>query len=72
MEKNDDPKARIADLQERRKLLVFLASEYKDRLRFDDPRGDDLDHSIDELRALRKQIHSIDTTLAEMEIKPDV
>lgn len=66
MEKDDKPKALIADLHERRKLLVLLVSEYKDRLKFDDPRGDELDRSIEELRVLKAQIQSIDTALAEM------
>lgn len=66
MEKDDKPKVLIADLHERRKLLVLLVSEYKDRLKFDDPRGDELDRSIEELRVLKAQIQSIDTALAEM------
>ncbi|MCJ7567418.1 MAG: hypothetical protein MUO58_07745 [Anaerolineales bacterium] len=66
MGKESDPKALIAELRERRKLLVLLVSEYKDRLKFDDPRGDELDRSIEELRVLKAQIQSIDTALAEM------
>ena len=68
----DDPNALIPDLQERRKLLVLLVAEYKDRLKFDDLRDDELDRSIEELRVLKAQIQSIDTALAEMEDKPDV
>ena len=66
MGKESDPKALIAELRERRKLLVLLVSEYNDRLKFDDPRGDELDRSIEELRVLKAQIQSIDTALAEM------
>lgn len=72
MGKGDDPKALIADLQERRKLLVLLVSEYDDRLNFDDLRDNERDRSIEELRVLKVQIQSIDTALAEMEDKPDV
>lgn len=72
MGKGDDPKALIADLQERRKLLVLLVSEYDDRLNFDDLRDNERDRSIEELRVLKAQIQSIDTALAEMEDKPDV
>lgn len=68
----DDPNALIPDLQERRKLLVLLVAEYKDRHKFDDLRDDELDRSIEELRVLKAQIQSIDTALAEMEDKPDV
>jgi len=67
MVKGDNPKELIADLQERRKLLVLLVSEYEDRLKFDDQRGDERDRSNEELMVLQKQIQSIDTTLAEME-----
>lgn len=67
MEKGDDTKALIADLQERRNLLVLLISEYEDRLKFDDPRGDERDRSNEELRVLKMQIRSINTTLAELE-----
>ncbi|NOR90172.1 MAG: hypothetical protein GQ524_07935 [Anaerolineales bacterium] len=67
MEKGDDPKALIADLQERRNLLVLLVSEYEDRLKFDDLRGDERDRSTEELRVLKMQIRSINTTLAELE-----
>jgi hypothetical protein len=67
MEKGDDPKALIADLQERRNLLVLLVSEYEDRLKFDDLRGDERDRSNEELRVLKMQIRSINTTLAELE-----
>ncbi len=67
MEKGDDPKALIADLQERRNLLVLLVSEYEDRLKFDDLRGDERDRSIEELRVLKMQLQSINTTLAELE-----
>ncbi len=67
MEKGDDPKALIADLQERRNLLVLLVSEYEDRLKFDDLRGDERDRSNEELRVLKIQLHSINTTLAELE-----
>ncbi len=72
MGKDDDSKSLIADLQERRKLLVLLVAEYKDRLKFDDLRDDELDRSIEELRVLKAQIQSIDAALAEMEDKPDV
>lgn len=72
MEKGDDPKALIADLQERRKLLVLLISEYEDRLKFDDLRGDERDRSIEELRRLEAQTQSIDTALAEKEDEHDV
>ncbi len=72
MEKGDNPKALIADLQERRKLLVLLVSEYEDRLKFDDLRGDERDRAIEELSVLQTQIQSIDTTLAEMEDKPNL
>ena len=67
MEKDNDPNARIIDLQERRKLLVLLVSEYEDRLKFDDLRGDERDRSIEELRVLQTQIQSINTALAEVE-----
>ncbi len=67
MEKGDDTKALIADLQERRNLLVLLISEYEDRFKFDDPRGDERDRSNEELRVLKMQIRSINTTLAELE-----
>ena len=72
MGKDDDPKALIADLQERRKLLVLLAAEYDDRLKYDDLRDDELDRAIENLQMLRNQIQSIDTALLEMEDKPDV
>ena len=72
MEKGDDPEALITDLQERRKLLVLLVSEYEDRLRFDDQRGDERDRSIEELSVLQTQIQSIDATLVEMEDKPNL
>lgn len=72
MGKDDDSKSLIADLQERRKLLVLLVAEYKDRLKFDELRDDELDRSIEELRVLKAQIQSIDTALAEMEDKPDI
>lgn len=72
MGKEEDPKTRIADLQERRKLLVLLVSEYEDRLKFDDLRGDERDRAIEELSVLQTQIQSIDTTLAEMEDKPNL
>ncbi|TET97470.1 MAG: hypothetical protein E3J30_08850 [Anaerolineales bacterium] len=72
MGKGDDPKALIADLQERRKLLVLLVSEYDDRLNFDDLRDNERDRSIEELRVLKAQIQSIDTALVKMEDKPDV
>ncbi len=71
MGKDDDPKTLIADLQERRKLLVLLVAEYKDRLKFDDLRDDELDRSIEELRVLRTQMQSIDSALAEIGDKPD-
>lgn len=67
MEKDDDPKARIADLQERRKFLAILVTEYKDRLKYNDLRDAELERSIDELRVLRAQIQSIDTAIAEMD-----
>ena len=72
MGKGDDPKALITDLQERRKLLIFLVSEYEDRLKFDDLRGDERDRAIEERRVLQTQIQSIDTALAKMEDDPDV
>ncbi|MFV9675659.1 MAG: hypothetical protein ACNYZI_09785 [Anaerolineales bacterium] len=72
MEKGDDLKALITDLQERRKLLVILVSEYEDRLKFDDLRDDEHDRSIEELRVLKTQLQSIDTALVEMEDKPDL
>ena len=67
MGKEEDPKTQIADLQERRNLLVLLVSEYEDRLTFDDLRDVELERSIDELRVLRAQIQSIDTAIAEMD-----
>jgi hypothetical protein len=67
MEKDNDPNARIIDLQERKKLLVLLVSEYEDRLKFDDLRGDERDRSIEELHVLQTQIQSINTALAEVE-----
>ena len=67
MEKDNDPNARIIDLQERKKLLVLLVSEYEDRLKFDDLRGDERDRSIEELRVLQTQIQSINTALVEVE-----
>ena len=72
MEKGDEQKTLIADIQERRKLLVLLVSEYEDRLKFDDLRDDERDRSSEELRVLQTQIQSIDTTLAKMEDDPDV
>jgi len=72
MDKGDDLKALITDLQERRKLLVILVSEYEDRLKFDDLRDDEHDRSIEELRVLKTQLQSIDTALVEMEDKPDL
>jgi len=72
MEKSNNPKEMIADLQERRKLLVLLVSEYEDRLMFDDLRGDERDRAIEQLRVLQTQIQSIDTTLAEMENMPNL
>ena len=72
MDKGDDLKALITDLQERRKLLVILVSEYEDRLKFDDLRDDEHDRSIEELRVLKTQLQSIDTALLEMEDKPDL
>jgi len=67
MEKDNDPNARIIDLQERKKLLVLVVSEYEDRLKFDDLRGDERDRSVEELRVLQTQIQSINTALAEVE-----
>jgi hypothetical protein len=67
MEKDNDPNARIIDLQERKKLLVLLVSEYEDRLKFDDLRGDERDRAIEELRVLKTQLQSINTALAEVE-----
>jgi len=72
MDKGDDLKALIKDLQERRNLLVILVSEYEDRLKFDDLRDDEHDRSIEELRVLKTQLQSIDTALVEMEDKPDL
>ena len=72
MDKGDDLKALITDLQERRKLLVILVSEYEDRLKFDDLRDDEHDRSIEELRVLKTQLQSIDTALVEMEDKLDL
>jgi len=72
MDKGDDLKALITDLQERRKLLVILVSEYEDRLKFDDLKDDEHDRSIEELRVLKTQLQSIDTALVEMEDKPDL
>ena len=72
MENGDDPKGLIIELQGRRNLLVLLVSEYEDRLKFDDLRGDERERSIEELSVIKTQIQSIDTTLAEMEDKPDV
>jgi hypothetical protein len=72
MENGDDPKGLIIELQGRRNLLVLLVSEYEDRLKFDDLRGDERERSIKELSVIKTQIQSIDTALAEMEDKPDV
>ena len=72
MGKDDDSKSLVADLHERKKLLALLIAEYKDRLKFDGLRDDELDRSIEELHVLKTQIQSIDTALAEMENKPDV
>ena len=72
MEKGEDLKALIANLQERRKLLFLLVSEYEDRFKFDNLRDDERDRSIEELRALKTQLQSIDTALVEMEDKPDL
>ena len=72
MDKGDDLKALITDLQERRKLLVILVSEYEERLKFDDLRDDEHDRSIEELRVLKTQLQSIDTALVEREDKPDL
>jgi len=69
MENNNDSKTVIADLHERRKFLALLMAEYKDRIKFDNLRDDELDRSTEELRALKTQIHLIDTALAEMEEK---
>ncbi|MEA1977207.1 MAG: hypothetical protein U9N80_04845 [Chloroflexota bacterium] len=71
MQKDEDTKETITDLKERRKLLVLLVSEYDDRLKFDDPRDDELDRSVEELRVLKTQIRSIDSALADMEDKPE-
>ena len=71
MGKDDDSKSLVADLHERKKLLALLIAEYKDRLKFDGLRDDELDRSIEELHVLKTQIQSIDTALAEMENKPD-
>ena len=67
MEKDNDTNARIIDLQERKKLLFLLVSEYEDRLKFDDLRGDERDRSIEELHVLQTQIQSINSSLAEVE-----
>lgn len=72
MEKGNDPKTRIKELQERKKLIVILVLEYEDRLKFDDLRDDEHDRSIEELRVLKTQLQSIDTALVEMEDKPDL
>ena len=72
MEKGDDPKVLIADLHERRNLLVLLVAEYEDRLKFDNLRGDERDHSSEELHVLEMQLQSISTTLEEMEDKPEL
>ncbi len=72
MLKDGDPKTTITALLERRKLLKLLVSEYNDRLKFDDLRDEELDHSIEELRVLKAQIHWIDTTLGDMEDKPEL
>ena len=72
MEKDNDPNARIIDLQERKKLLVLLVSEYEDRLKFDDLRGDERDRAIEELRVLKTQLQFINIALAEVEDEPDV
>ncbi len=69
MKKDEDPKVLTADLHERKNLLVLLVSEYEDRLKFDDLRGDERERSIEELSVIKTQIQSIDTTLAEMEDK---
>ena len=72
MEKGEDLKALIANLQERRKLLFLLVSEYEDRFKFDNLRDDERDRSIEELRALKTQLQSIETALAEKGYKPDL
>lgn len=72
MKNGDDPKGLITELQERRKLLVLLISEYDDRIKINNLRDDELDRSIEELRVIKAQLQSIDTTLAEMEDKPNL
>ena len=72
MEKGDDLKAQIKDLQERRKFLAILVTEYKDRLKYNDLRDAELDRSTDELRVLTTQIDTIDAALAELQDKPDI
>jgi hypothetical protein len=71
MLKDDDPKRTMTTLLERRKLLILLVSEYDDRLKYDDLRDEDLDDSIEELKALKTQIHLIDSALADLEDKPE-
>ncbi len=72
MEKGDDLKAQIEDLQERRKFLAILVTEYKDRLKYNGLRDAELDRSTDELRVLTTQIDTIDAALAELQDKPDI
>jgi hypothetical protein len=72
MLKDDDPKTTMTALLERRKLLKLLVSEYDDRLKYDNLRDEELDHSIEELRALKTQIHLIDSALADLEDKREI
>ena len=66
METGDDPKEFIAELQERRKFLLLLASEYEERLRYDDLRDVERERASEELQALKMQIGSIDSKLTEL------
>ena len=72
MEKGNDPKTRIKELRERKKLIVILVLEYEDRLKFDDLRGDERDRATEELRVLKTQLQSINISLAEVEDEPGV
>ena len=72
MEHQDRQHSRMQVLQERRKLLVILISEYGDRLKYDHLREDEHDRSTQELAALQAQLDSIDATLVKSENETDI
>ena len=72
MEHQDRQHSRMQVLQERRKLLVILISEYGDRLKYDHLREDEHDHFTRELAALQAQLDSIDATLVKLDNESDI